>query len=181
MDSALGVVCLLFALGIFGLWVFFEMVRSLMRPPVAGAGWTWGAFWWGPLYYVIHDLTPKGWSLMAAALVLGAVTFGLIAPFFWIYCAIDAGGYAAKLAVMHEMQAERFELNRQQREADRARREREQRPAPAAAPSGGADAGVGPGAGSFENRLAALKSLRDKGVITEAEYTAKRKALIDQL
>jgi hypothetical protein len=71
--------------------LFVMGVRSLFIAPTPHARWTWGAFLWGPIYYLVHGLHAKGLALLVAGILLGFFTGGLLAIPFWIYCALDAG------------------------------------------------------------------------------------------
>jgi len=181
---------------LFGGWVLIAMVRVLRTPPKEGASWTWGAFWWGPLYYVVHGMHPKAWPLFISALVLGALTWGIIGPVFWIYCAIDAGKYWPKIqaerrkqeeedhrlqqdrAVARERRAKTEELEDKRRQLEAARVEKEfeefqaNTASPAAAPAPSP---------SVEDRLTRLSELHTNGLITLDEYNTKRQAVIDEL
>jgi hypothetical protein len=166
------------------LW-FLETIRALREPPTAGARWTWGGFWWGPIYYIVHGLNPKGWIL----LLVSVVTFGLLAPFFWFYCAIDAGTcrmralhkanrLEAKGANQRRRDAQDKQIDEKRRELDAIRIEREYG---ALGNGGDVTAPLSSGPLSLEERLERLALLREKGVLSDEEYAAKRSSLIDQL
>lgn len=45
-------------------------------------GWHWFAFLFGPFWYLVNGMTSKAlWLLLVCTL-----TFGLAAPFVWIFC-----------------------------------------------------------------------------------------------
>jgi len=139
---------------------------------------------------------PKAWLLLISAFVLGALTWGLIGPIFWIYCAMDAGKYWQKIQAErrgHEEEQHRLELDREvarvrkakadeledkrrQLEAARVEKEFEEFQANTAAPAAAPAPSL-----SVEDRLTRLSELHTNGLITLDEYNTKRQAIIDEL
>ena len=111
---------------------FVVVGKTLLTKPVPHAGWTWGAFFWGPLYYLFHGLHKKGAILLVAGFALGALSYGLLAIPFWIYCGIDAGKafgrkfYLAEEAERQDREA-RDQIDREMAERRKAEAEQSQR------------------------------------------------------